>query len=102
MKELLLQVFKFTYGVFTGGLLLLSFYNWFALPVFTELPTINFYQAIGLNSLLYLFNKPTVADLVIFEKYKSEKEENDVVKYGMYMLPWVILGLGYLVKLFIG
>ena len=56
----------------------------------------------GLNSFLYLFNKPTVSDLIVFEKYKAEGEENDVIKYGIYILPWIVLGLGYLIKLFIG
>lgn len=89
--------FNYLYGIFTGGLLFLKFYEWFATPVFKGLPEISYYQAIGLSTFLYLFNQIKSVNLYNL----SEKEADDNVKYGKYIIVWVALGLGFLTHLII-
>ena len=90
-------IFRYFYGIFTGGLLTYQFYFWFLFPVFAGLPNITYWQAIGLSSFLYLFNQIKAADLVAVK----EHEDNDMVVYGSLILPWIVLGMGYITHLII-
>lgn len=73
------------------------FYDWFLKSVFISLPAISFPQAIGLSTFLYLFNKIRAIDLQAAKK----DEEEDLVKYGAILIPWLVLGLGFIVHLII-
>lgn len=94
----LLQItIQYLYGLFVGGLVVLKFYEWFAEPVFLTLPHITYFQAIGLSSFLYLFNQLKSTDFYEVKK----KQEDDLVKYSKYILPWIILTTGFLTHLII-
>lgn len=95
--KLLKFLFTYLYGIFVGGLLVLKFYEWFAEPVFSTLPHITYFQAIGLSTFLYLFNQLKSIDL-----YKVEKKKEDTnVKIAKYIIPWVALALGFVTHLII-
>lgn len=98
MNKFLFKLLQYTHGVFATGLVTLKYYSWFALPVFTALPQINYMQAIGLTSFLFLFQKPNIFDL---EKVSKIDQEKPFIKYGGFMLPWVTLFFGFTVKLII-
>jgi hypothetical protein len=55
------------YNSFSWGFVLYKFYYWFLLPVFTSLPLIDFYQAVGLMLFISLFK-------VHITNIKTEKE----------------------------
>lgn len=97
MKEILITSFRYLYGIFVGGLLVQQFYIWFLQPVFTNVPNINYWQAIGLSMFLYLFNQIKVYDIVVAKQY----EKDDLVIYGSYILPWIVLGMGFITHLII-
>ena len=90
-------IFRYFYGIFTGGLLTYQFYFWFLFPVFAGLPNITYWQAVGLSSFLYLFNQTKAIELAKFKKY----EDTDIVVYGSLIIPWVVLGLGLITHLII-
>lgn len=97
MKKFLLPIFRFINSLIAGGIIVNCFYDWFLKSVFISLPAISFSQAIGLSTFLYLFNKIRSVDLLAAEK----AEENDIVKYGGMLIPWLVLGLGFIVHLII-
>lgn len=75
------------YGAFSWGLVFYKFYHWFILPIFTELPQIDFWQAVGMS----LF-------LVLFKNHSAVKNEDDKTDWGTFIIsPWIILGVGYLI-----
>ena len=95
MKKLLKAVFDFLYGMILKGLIVKLFYGWFVLSVFTVLPKISYLQAIGLGVFLHLFNSIKPYELELHKTY----EDSDNVKYGKYVIPLIILGLGYVTHL---
>ena len=84
------------HDLFVGGLMVYLFYGWFILPVFTQLPPINYWEAIGINSFLYLFNKIKPVDMV----FHKQHEDHDLVKYG-WLVKWTTILFGFLVNLII-
>lgn len=92
-----LSAFRFFYGLFVGGLVVQQFYTWFLQSVFTQLPQINYWQAIGLSSFLYLFNQTRPSDLMCCKEHENE----DLIKYYCFITPWIILGMGFVTHLII-
>lgn len=97
MEKFIFGVFKYLHGIFVGGLLVFKYYFWFLLPVFGGLPQISYWQAIGLSAFLYLFQQVRAMDLGLQE----DMNKKDVVKYGGFLIPWLVLGLGWLTHLMI-
>lgn len=95
------RIFKNIYVLISSGFLLLKFYGWFILPIFTSLPEINFLQAVGLNLVFYFFNKISSSDVLIYLEFKEKYENENLFKYYWILYPWTVLFLGYLVKLLI-
>lgn len=86
------------YTSFTWGFVLFKFWYWFLLPVFTTVPEISFWQALGLMFIINLFNRksPTVG---IKDEYL--KDNKKTVWALVILMPWITLGVGYCIKLFI-
>jgi len=83
----------FLYNTFSWGLVMLKFWTWFVLPVFTGLPVITFYQAIGLIFFISLFKNHIPS---------FKKELLDVNGKSMWLfLPWLTLFFGWLVHILI-
>jgi len=82
------------YGVLVQGLLIYKFYYWFLLPVFSDMPHITFAMAMGLSLVISLFKTTNVNDIK-----KEYKEEN--TKYVLLLTPWLLLLLGWIIKLII-
>lgn len=94
---LVIILLLFVYGILVGGLLVDRFYYWFILPVFTGLPLITFYQAIGLSFFITLFRNHTIED----DEKKTKEEKHKKMAQGLAYYP-VLLGLGWIVHLIIG
>lgn len=78
------------YASFAWGVVLFYFWGWFVLPVFTTLPMLNLYEAIGLTLVIGLFH---------YKNYTIIKPEYSNTSYWMMFLgPWVVLAAGWLVN----
>ena len=75
------------YKSFSWGFVLYKFWYWFLLPVFTELPEINFYEAVGLMLFLSLFKNNKV----------TENENEKINWKQVFLLPWLTLLIGLLI-----
>lgn len=91
MWRLLTIPFLFIYGMFTYGIITLKFYNWFILPVFTTLPQIDFFQAIGISCFLALFKN----------HYNSQDKEFAELLGERIFGPLLILFFGWIIMLII-
>jgi hypothetical protein len=79
----------FIYDTVMWGWVLLQFWGWFVLPVFPELPALDFGQAVGLMLVIGLFK--SVSGQVIKSEYKES--------WGSWLilaLPWITLIFGWL------
>lgn len=94
MKELgkfTLIIVEFIYAALAGGFVFLKFYSWFILSTFKVLPTITYPQSIGLVIFITCMLKPMA----------SKPKDKDEFEYHLeiVLIPWLVLGLGYLVFL---
>jgi hypothetical protein len=85
--------FVFFYGAFTWGLVFYKFYNWFVLPVFTILPHITFFQAMGLMMVVSLFHNHVAQE--------DDKAKRNKAMLSLIIAPWVVLFVGWVVSLII-
>jgi hypothetical protein len=92
---LALIVLAIFYGALTHGLVLWKFWYWFLLPVFPALPVVTFIQCVGLMVFIGLFRHAD--SQVIKKEYKDEALSNTIP----IILPWIVLGIGYFVHVFI-
>lgn len=97
LAVVLLVAGLFVYATAVRGLIIYKFWYWFVLPVFTTLPVITFYEALGFAFVISLFRSSytTPKQTIGGKKIESEKD------YSGLFLPWIVLLLGYLVHLFI-
>ena len=87
----------FIYSALISVIIIYNFWYWFVIPVFNTLPSITFYQALGLAFVIRLFkNHCTTAKQSINGK-KIETEPD----YSVLFMPWLTLLFGYLVHLYI-
>lgn len=91
--SLIFALFMIVYGVFTWALIVYQYYHWFALPLYPQLPTINFEEAIGLSFLISLFK--THSSLAIKDEYRDKTLEYAILFLG----PWFLLLVGYIFRL---
>jgi hypothetical protein len=95
--SLVLFIALLVWVAFLQGLVIDRFYYWFVLPVFTGLPAITFFQAIGLSFFITLFKE---------HSYKEDEEgETQEAKYrriavGLLHMP-ILLLLGWITHLII-
>lgn len=80
------------YNTFSWGFVCFKFWNWFVLPVFTTLPVITFWQAIGIMFFITLFKNQSTT--VVKKEYKDQNSE--IVMY--LIAPWLLLLIGYFFK----
>ena len=88
----------FLYSAFAWGFVCSKTWNWFVQPIFTTLPVLSYFQAVGLMtfvSTIILHYRPT-------KTIKSEYTEptNFVVASGM-LTPWLALLVAWAVHLVI-
>lgn len=95
---LALIVIALFYGALTWGLILWKFWYWFLLPVFPALPHVVFIECVGLMMVIHLF-KVQQAVPTIKDDYATVT--NNVVNVINFISPWIILGTGYFVHVFI-
>jgi hypothetical protein len=81
------------YGAFSWGLVFMKFYYWFLLPVFTTLPHITFWHAVGIMFVIALFERGSALTL---NAIKKEYKDNTMVAIGAVLAPWMTLLVGYL------
>ena len=91
MTTIFLLAFAFV-AAFFEGLVLSIMWRWFVVPVF-HAPELSITYAIGLALLV---------NMLTFRVRKSENapETSEIVASGL-VTPWVFLGCGWIVKLFI-
>ena len=83
------------FGAFAWGYIFYSFWGWFVLPVFTTLPVVNIYQAIGLVMFLDLFKNMNMP--VMKEEYRDSTTQSVMT----IIAPFVVFIVGWLVHYFI-
>ncbi len=96
----LMFLFLTTYFSFSWGFVLYKFWYWFLIPVFTELPEISFWAAVGLMMFVTLFknhgHKPAIKEEYI---NKSKQSGN---AFASFLTPWMVLLIGFVIKTIIG
>lgn len=76
------------YNSFSWGFVLFKFWGWFIVPVFTTLPLITFWQAVGLMFVVALFHG----------KHLTPKEYDKTNAAVTVLLgPWLTLFVGWLI-----
>jgi hypothetical protein len=92
----------FCYLVFTFGFIIANFWSWFVLPIFTNLPTITWQQSVGLGMFMGALN---FSHLKNMNKLSWKNENNDKAPLRVlgliFIVPLLVLFMGYLVKVWI-
>ena len=79
------------YESFSWGFVCFKFWGWFVLPVFTTLPHITFWQAIGLMFFISLFKALNYNSY----NHSKDKEFEKVKLTSSLIAPWITLLVGY-------
>lgn len=79
------------YSSFSWGFVLFKFWYWFLLPVFTTLPSVDFYQAVGLMFFISLL-KTKSFDTPIKDEYIISNIFTQI------LAPLIVLVIGFFVK----
>jgi hypothetical protein len=85
-----LMALVIAYSTFTWALVVYKYYYWFVLPLFTDLPAIDYKQAIMLVFILSLFKTHSTVSIK-----KEYKDETDAWVY-LILLPWISLFMGWI------
>lgn len=85
------------YNTLSWGFVFFKFYYWFILPIFITLPHITFIGAVGLMVFCAVFRNHNINTLKE-EYYKDNKNQRILTSF---MAPWLLVGVGYVIKLFI-
>jgi hypothetical protein len=80
-------------GFIQEGFVLIKLWNWFALPLFPNLPILNIPQAIGISILLGFL---THQYMELPELKTTEEKGKRAVS--ILIRPWVVLLFGYIVS----
>jgi hypothetical protein len=81
------------YGAFSWGFVTYTFYNWFVLTSFPDLPHFNIIQFIGFS--LFLNTIIRHSGVYIKDEYKDKKLEYT----SLFLNPWLVLVFGWLLKI---
>lgn len=87
------------YGGFSWGFVLYKLWYWFVLPVFPNLPHIDFNQAVGLMLVIFLFHNTNLPQ--IKEEYLKDGDEPGKRLLSSVLVPWILLLSCWIIKLFI-
>ena len=85
------------YTIFSYGFVSLKLWNWFILPLFPNMPSLNILTAMGLTSVFGWFNSRQFYKL----KYKGEKIEQNLDTTIFIILPWITLIFAWVLHLLI-
>ncbi len=96
LGEFLLATLKSIYGILSCGFLTFKTYHWFITPVF-PLPDISYTQAVGI--MMFVFSIRTSIPRKLKPEYYKDSE--DMITSMHIVAPWIILGICWIVKLFI-
>ena len=86
----------FVYAPLVWGLVTLQFWTWFILPIFPELPVLEYWQAVGVFFFISLFRATTIDTLK--EEFKKDKSSIFILAL---LTPWFVLLVGYIFNLII-
>lgn len=81
------------YGSFSWGFVCFKFWYWFILPIFPSLPSLTFYQCVGLFFFIGLFN---ISNVNSFNYNKTDEQRNNELA-GSILAPWLTLVIGWLI-----
>lgn len=92
---LVLFVVTIVFSAFSWGYVMYKFWYWFLLPVFPLLPKIMFNQALGLSIFTAVFKNHN-------SNHKKDEDESKATRMLTPLIaPWILLGVAYIIKLFI-
>ena len=92
---LLFLAIGIAYGALSWGFVCWKFWYWFLLPVFPALPHIVFLQAVALMMFVSILKtQPS-------QYIKPEYTNQTIANIGLLIAPWLILLLGWIVKIFV-
>lgn len=98
LAVLLVLAATIIYTSFSWGFVMFKFWYWFLLPVFTTLPKIDYWQAIGLILFLMLF-KTIQTKRAVKDEYLDDDKTSPYVS--SILIPWITLGIGFFLHLII-
>lgn len=84
------------YSSLSWGYVAYKMWSWFILPVFTQAPTITFWQAVGIMFFIGLFHNHTTADVYISDKWEYKDKNSAMVN--ALIAPWVTILVAYMIK----
>lgn len=87
------------YSSFSWGFVLFKFWHWFIMPVFFTLPSIDFYQAVGILLFISILRTKVSETPIKDEFIDNKKKTNSIVI--KVIAPWMVLLMGFLMKLLI-
>ncbi len=85
------------YNGFSWGYVVFKLYHWFLLPVFIGLPSLTYYQSIGLYIFLSLLRQHSLPSL----KEELYKETHGARILFQLLAPWVALVCAWILKSFL-
>ena len=74
------------YSTFSWGYVCFKFWYWFILPIFPDLPHLDFWQCIGIMFFISLFK--TASSSTSNSKTEEDKYSNAI---GLMLNPWILL-----------
>jgi hypothetical protein len=80
-----------SYTALSWGFVLFKFWVWFILPIFTTLPTLNYWQAVGLMLVSSLIVRHTTS-------IKDEFIDEGKTWFVIVSSPWLTLAAAWVVK----
>lgn len=98
---ILIVAILFGYGAVSWGAVAYFFTNWFLIPILSSnfglnsVEEITFIQGIGLFLFAAIFKEHNPNN-----SYKKDDDDSTTKAITAVLSPWVLLGLGYLFKLF--
>ncbi|MFW6281290.1 MAG: hypothetical protein ACOC1O_00660 [bacterium] len=82
------------YAIGVEALVVYKFWEWFLIPIFgSVVPQISYVASLGVAMFLILFKSHDP----LIKRNKFEDLDTNV-KIAIFLKPWVVLGIGYLVK----
>lgn len=86
MIKILCHIALYAYATAAWGFVLMKFYSWFAMPVFKELPALQYAQFVGLWWIVRLFNMYNATQKKGQEVYTEKSAVMVVISPAWYLL----------------
>jgi uncharacterized membrane protein len=81
------------YGAFSWGYVSHTFYGWFILPIFNDLPHFTVIQFVGFSLFLNTIIRHGATH--IKDEYKDKTTEH----VSVFLMPWLVLLFGWFIKI---